>query len=259
MPHATVNGTQLYYERAGAGAPPLVFVHGFGCAHEDWQPQVEAFSARHMVISCDLRGHGASPGEPESCNIETYGADVAALAAGAELERRGARRTQHGHAGGAAGVPRCARPRRRRRARRRQLPGGRGRARRGGRAPDDRVHRLRGVGRRAVRADVLRAERDRRRGSARAPNGSRKRSARRSFRGWCAGTPGTWRPRSAASACRCWPIQSTMITPERKRVPLAPGANTPWPRDGARAARPTRRSRSCPASGTSRCSRRRTR
>ena len=79
MPHATVNGTQLYYERAGVGAPPLVFVHGFACAHEDWQPQVEAFGPRHMVISCDLRGHGASPGEPESCSIETYGADVAAL------------------------------------------------------------------------------------------------------------------------------------------------------------------------------------
>ncbi len=79
MPFATLNGTQLYYERTGAGAPPLVFVHGFGCAHEDWQPQVDSFRARHMVVACDLRGHGASPGMPESCSIETYGADVAAL------------------------------------------------------------------------------------------------------------------------------------------------------------------------------------
>src|SRR5262245_7163293 len=79
MPHATVNGTQLCYERAGAGAPPLVFVHGFACAHEDWQPQVAAFGSRHMIVTCDLRGHGASPGEPGSCDIETYGADVAAL------------------------------------------------------------------------------------------------------------------------------------------------------------------------------------
>lgn len=79
MPLASVNDTQLFYERAGAGAPPLVFVHGFGCAHEDWRPQVEAFRPRYMTIACDLRGHGQSPGAPESCSIETYGADVAAL------------------------------------------------------------------------------------------------------------------------------------------------------------------------------------
>lgn len=79
MPQATLNGTQLYYERTGAGAPPIVFVHGFACAHEDWAPQVNAFGGRHQVITCDLRGHGRSPGEPGSCDIEHYGADVAAL------------------------------------------------------------------------------------------------------------------------------------------------------------------------------------
>ena len=79
MPHASVNGTQLYYERTGSGPPPLVFVHGFGCAHDDWQPQIDLFGARQTVVACDLRGHGASPGESESCDIETFGADVAAL------------------------------------------------------------------------------------------------------------------------------------------------------------------------------------
>jgi pimeloyl-ACP methyl ester carboxylesterase len=105
MPQATVNGTQLYYERTGAGAPPLVFVHGFGCAHEDWQPQVDAFGARHMVVTCDLRGHGASPGEPGSCNIETYGADVAALA---RALNPGGAAVGHSMGTGRADVPRCA-------------------------------------------------------------------------------------------------------------------------------------------------------
>jgi len=85
MPHAALNGTMLHYERAGSGAPALVFVHGFACAHADWHYQVGAFAGRHGVVACDLRGHGASPGDPGACNIETYGADVAALLAALDL------------------------------------------------------------------------------------------------------------------------------------------------------------------------------
>ncbi len=65
--------------RAGAGSPPLVFVHGFGCAQEDWRMQVEHFSGRQQVLACDLRGHGRTPGAPADCTIERYGADVAEL------------------------------------------------------------------------------------------------------------------------------------------------------------------------------------
>ena len=58
---------------------PLVFVHGFACDHTDWRPQAAHFSADHRIFAPDLRGHGASPGDPADCSIETYGADVAAL------------------------------------------------------------------------------------------------------------------------------------------------------------------------------------
>ena len=68
----------MHHIRAGAGDPPLVFIHGFGCSHIDWQPQIEHFAKQHAVAACDLRGHGETPGEAAQCCIETYGADVAA-------------------------------------------------------------------------------------------------------------------------------------------------------------------------------------
>jgi pimeloyl-ACP methyl ester carboxylesterase len=63
----------------GTESPPVVFVHGFGCAHTDWNAQVAHLSPRHRTIAVDLPGHGASPGEAADCSIERYGADVAAL------------------------------------------------------------------------------------------------------------------------------------------------------------------------------------
>jgi pimeloyl-ACP methyl ester carboxylesterase len=74
-----LQGIRLFYERHGDGNPPLVFVHGYACSHEDWQPQVDFFRTRQSVITCDLRGHGASDGAPEHCSIETFGADLSAL------------------------------------------------------------------------------------------------------------------------------------------------------------------------------------
>ena len=49
----------MHFVRAGQGAPPLLFVHGFACSHEDWRSQLDFFSPTHEVVACDLRGHGA--------------------------------------------------------------------------------------------------------------------------------------------------------------------------------------------------------
>jgi pimeloyl-ACP methyl ester carboxylesterase len=65
--------------------PPVVLVHGFGCSHADWQPQIEHLSKDHVVEAPDLRGHGATPGQAADCSIETYGADVARLLAERDL------------------------------------------------------------------------------------------------------------------------------------------------------------------------------
>jgi pimeloyl-ACP methyl ester carboxylesterase len=85
MPYLNLPGLRLFYERHGTGNPPLVFVHGFACAHADWQHQVAFFQASNSVVACDLPGHGASGHSDAHCSIESFGADVAALLAALEL------------------------------------------------------------------------------------------------------------------------------------------------------------------------------
>jgi pimeloyl-ACP methyl ester carboxylesterase len=70
----------VHFVSAGAGAPPLVLVHGFACSHADWKFQLEALAKPRLVLACDLRGHGATPGRPAECTIENFGGDLAALA-----------------------------------------------------------------------------------------------------------------------------------------------------------------------------------
>jgi pimeloyl-ACP methyl ester carboxylesterase len=67
----------IHHVIIGQGRPPIVFVHGFACAHSDWDAQVAHFSPHHRTVAVDLRGHGASPGTADECSIERYGADVA--------------------------------------------------------------------------------------------------------------------------------------------------------------------------------------
>jgi pimeloyl-ACP methyl ester carboxylesterase len=67
----------IHHVVAGQGPKPIVFVHGFTCAHTDWDAQVAHLSPRHRTVAVDLRGHGASPGSAAECSIERYGADVA--------------------------------------------------------------------------------------------------------------------------------------------------------------------------------------
>jgi len=67
----------IHHVIAGNGHTPIVFVHGFACAHSDWDAQVAHFSPRYQTVAVDLRGHGASPGSAADCSVERYGADVA--------------------------------------------------------------------------------------------------------------------------------------------------------------------------------------
>ena len=69
----------LHYIASGEGAPALVFVHGFGCSHTDWQAQVAYFSPRFAAVAVDLPGHGATPAPGDDNSIERCAADLAAL------------------------------------------------------------------------------------------------------------------------------------------------------------------------------------
>jgi pimeloyl-ACP methyl ester carboxylesterase len=69
----------IHHIVAGAGSPPIVFVHGLACSHTDWQRQIEHFSAGHLTVAVDLPGHGATPAAADGASIERCGMDVAAL------------------------------------------------------------------------------------------------------------------------------------------------------------------------------------
>jgi pimeloyl-ACP methyl ester carboxylesterase len=79
--------TLIHHVVTGDGAPPIVFVHGFACAHTDWAAQVAHLSPRHRTVAVDLRGHGASAGAASDCSIERYGADVAEVMRSLALPR----------------------------------------------------------------------------------------------------------------------------------------------------------------------------
>ncbi len=78
MPSARVNGIELHYEVAGEG-PPLLFLHGLGSSGEDWKRQAPAFTDRFRVITCDVRGHGASAKPPGPYSVPLFAKDTAEL------------------------------------------------------------------------------------------------------------------------------------------------------------------------------------
>lgn len=69
----------MHVKRSGSGSPPLLFVHGFGCAGEDWDAQRKALEGRHEVVACDLPGHGRTPATVKDARVEHFGREVAAL------------------------------------------------------------------------------------------------------------------------------------------------------------------------------------
>lgn len=70
----------------GSGSPPIVLVHGFGCANDDWDHQRMNLSRTHQVITCDLPGHGASTREIRGCRVEELGHHVADLLKAEDLK-----------------------------------------------------------------------------------------------------------------------------------------------------------------------------
>lgn len=83
---STQDGAQIFYKDWGSGTP-LVFHHGWPLSADDWDAQLLHFLAEgYRVIAHDRRGHGRSSQTSGGHEMDTYAADVAALAAALDLK-----------------------------------------------------------------------------------------------------------------------------------------------------------------------------
>lgn len=80
-------GVPIAYEIAGSGDTALIFVHGWSCDRSYWREQVTPFSGEYLVVTMDLGGHGESPPSRDDWTIESFGEDVAAVAAAVDAKQ----------------------------------------------------------------------------------------------------------------------------------------------------------------------------
>jgi pimeloyl-ACP methyl ester carboxylesterase len=86
MPSVDASGTELYYERTGAGEP-LLLIQGMSATHMAWgRPFREALEASFETIVFDNRGMGRSGEAQLPFEIKDLAADVAGLFDALELE-----------------------------------------------------------------------------------------------------------------------------------------------------------------------------
>ena len=96
----TADGVELFYKDWGdSAAPPIVFPHGWPLTGDEWDAQMLFFLQQgYRVIAPDRRGHGRSGQTDTGNDMDTYAADVAALAR--HLDLRGAIHVGHSTGGG---------------------------------------------------------------------------------------------------------------------------------------------------------------
>ena len=94
----TKDGTQIFYKDWGKGQP-VWFHHGWPLSSDDWDAQLMYFlNQGFRVIAHDRRGHGRSTQTDTGNEMDTYAADVAALAE--HLDVRNAVHIGHSTGGG---------------------------------------------------------------------------------------------------------------------------------------------------------------
>ncbi|RVI60982.1 alpha/beta fold hydrolase [Sinorhizobium meliloti] len=83
----TKDGTHIFYKDWGPkDAQPVVFHHGWPLSADDWDNQMLFFLGKgYRVIAHDRRGHGRSSQTSGGHDMDTYAADVAALAEALDL------------------------------------------------------------------------------------------------------------------------------------------------------------------------------
>ncbi len=86
MPHARINGIDLYYEVHGEG-PALVLAHGGGGSHLSWWQNVPVLAQRFRCITFDHRGFGASRDVNEGPGPKAFVEDLRQLLDHLGIER----------------------------------------------------------------------------------------------------------------------------------------------------------------------------
>lgn len=82
-----LRGTNLYYEVAGNGNVPLLFIHGMCGGAWVWADQAARLSDRFTCVTYDRRGHSRSTDGAGDQSVPTHAEDAAALIAALGLER----------------------------------------------------------------------------------------------------------------------------------------------------------------------------
>jgi len=85
MPHAQVNGVNLYYEIYGEG-DPVIMIGGLGSQLQSWTTQVPIYSKHFKVVVFDNRGSGKSDKPQERYSTEDMAHDTASLMTALEIE-----------------------------------------------------------------------------------------------------------------------------------------------------------------------------
>jgi non-heme chloroperoxidase len=82
------DGTRIFYKDWGPrDAQPIVFHHGWPLSADDWDNQMLFFLGEgYRVVAHDRRGHGRSDQTDTGNDMDTYAADVAALARALDLK-----------------------------------------------------------------------------------------------------------------------------------------------------------------------------
>lgn len=98
----TQDGVQIFYKDWGPkSAQPIVFHHGWPLSSDDWDAQMMFFLLKgYRVIAHDRRGHGRSTQTDSGNEMDTYAADIIALAD--HLDLKNAFHVGHSTGGGEA-------------------------------------------------------------------------------------------------------------------------------------------------------------
>lgn len=86
MPHATINGVELFYEESGRGEP-ILFHHGYTGSHDSWPPVIARLDDRYRCIMLDSRGAGDSARPDDGYTLAQFAQDVVGMADHLGLDR----------------------------------------------------------------------------------------------------------------------------------------------------------------------------